>query len=99
MTENGGFSKPQASNFLSYALIIFTVGRFVAVVIAFFLAPSFIMCVYSVLVIAMTACASSLEGSAGVGTLMVTYFLMAPMYPTIFTMGTASKSVLQRYIG
>ena len=90
--ENGGFSKPQASNFLSYALIIFTVGRFVAVGIAFFLAPSFIMIVYSAAALAMTAASASVGGSAGVGVLMATYFLMAPMYPTIFTMGTASKS-------
>ncbi|KAL2069364.1 hypothetical protein VTL71DRAFT_15702 [Oculimacula yallundae] len=96
VVENGGYSKPQASNFLSYALIIFTVGRFVAVGIAFFLAPAFIMIVYSILVIAMTAAASALEGSAGVGTLMVAYFLMAPMYPTIFTMGTANLGIHTR---
>jgi MFS transporter, FHS family, L-fucose permease len=91
VVENGGYDKPTASNFLSYALIIFTVGRFVAVTIAFVLAPSFIMCVYSVLAIALTAVASSVQGSAGVGVLMAVYFLMAPMYPTIFTLGTASK--------
>jgi len=90
VTENGGYSKPQASNFLSYALIIFTVGRFVAVGIAFVLAPSFIMCVYAAMAIAMTAAASSVKGSAGVGVLMAVYFLMAPMYPTIFTLGTAN---------
>jgi FHS family L-fucose permease-like MFS transporter len=93
VVENGGYSKPQASNFLSYALIIFTVGRFVAVGIAFFLAPSFIMCVYSAAAIAMTAASAAVEGSGGVGVLMATYFLMAPMYPTIFTLGTASKSI------
>jgi len=96
VTENGGYSKPQAANFLSYALIIFTVGRFVAVGIAFFLAPSFIMIIYSSLVIAFTACASSLHGTPGVATLMVTYFLMAPMYPTIFTLGTANLGVHTR---
>ncbi|KAE9380915.1 L-fucose:H+ symporter permease-like protein [Stipitochalara longipes BDJ] len=90
VTENGGYSKPQASNFLSYALIIFTVGRFVAVGIAFILAPSFIMCVYAAAAIAMTAAASSVKGTGGVGVLMATYFLMAPMYPTIFTLGTAN---------
>jgi FHS family L-fucose permease-like MFS transporter len=95
VVENGGYSKPQASNFLSYALIIFTVGRFVAVGIAFILAPSFIMCVYSALAIALTAVASAAKGSAGVGVIMAVYFLMAPMYPTIFTLGTASKSKSQ----
>jgi FHS family L-fucose permease-like MFS transporter len=93
VTENGGYSKPQASNFLSYALIIFTVGRFVAVAIAFVLAPSFIMCVYSALAIALTAASAAVKGTGGVGVLMAVYFLMAPMYPTIFTLGTASKSI------
>jgi FHS family L-fucose permease-like MFS transporter len=91
VVENGGYSKPAASNILSYALIIFTVGRFIAVAIAFFLAPAFIMMVYSALAIALTAASAALHGSGGVGTLMVVYFLMAPMYPTIFTLGTASK--------
>ena len=92
MIENGGgFTKPQASNLLSFALIIFTVGRFVAVGIAFFLAPAFIMIVYSTLVIVMTVLAIAIPGTGGVAALMVTYFLMAPMYPTIFTLGTASK--------
>jgi FHS family L-fucose permease-like MFS transporter len=35
------------------------------------------------------------KGTGGVGVLMATYFLMAPMYPTIFTLGTASKSYSQ----
>jgi len=89
--NGGGFTKPQASNLLSFALIIFTVGRFVAVGIAFFLAPAFIMIVYSTLVIVMTVLAIAIPGTGGVAALMVTYFLMAPMYPTIFTLGTASK--------
>jgi len=96
VVENGGYDKPTASNFLSYALIIFTVGRFVAVCIAFILAPSFIMCVYSALAIALTAAASSVQGSAGVGVIMVVYFLMAPMYPTIFTLGTANLGIHTR---
>jgi FHS family L-fucose permease-like MFS transporter len=96
VVENGGYDKPTASNFLSYALIIFTVGRFVAVAIAFVLAPSFIMCVYSALAIALTAAAAGVHGSAGVGVLMAVYFLMAPMYPTIFTLGTANLGIHTR---
>lgn len=91
MVESGGYDKPKASNFLSYALIIFTVGRFVAVAIAFVLAPSFIMCIYSIAAITLTATVSAVKGTGGVGALMALYFLMAPMYPTIFTLGTASK--------
>jgi FHS family L-fucose permease-like MFS transporter len=92
VVENGGYDKPTASNFLSYALIIFTVGRFVAVGVAFVLAPSFIICIYSAIAIAFTAAAASVKGTPGVALIMAVYFLMAPMYPTIFTLGTASKS-------
>jgi len=94
--ENGGYTKPQASNLLSYALIIFTVGRFVAVAIAFFLSPAFIMCVYSALAIIFTAVAAAQKGATGVGVLMATYFLMAPMYPTLFTLGTANLGIHTR---
>jgi len=96
VVENGGYDKPTAANFLSYALIIFTVGRFVAVAIAFVLAPSFIMCVYSAIAIAFTAAAASVKGTAGVGLIMAVYFLMAPMYPTIFTLGTANLGIHTR---
>lgn len=97
LIENGaGLDKPAASNLLSYALIIFTVGRFIAVGIAFFLAPAFIIMVYSALVIAFTAAAAGVSGSGGVGCLMATYFLMAPMYPTIFTLGTANLGIHTR---
>lgn len=75
---------------LSYALIIFTVGRFVAVGIAFVLQADFIMIIYSILAIATTAYCCAGSGGASVGVLMVVYFLMAPMYPTIFTLGTAN---------
>lgn len=96
VVESGGYDKPKASNFLSYALIIFTVGRFVAVAIAFVLAPSFIMCVYATAAIALTATVSAVKGTGGVGALMALYFLMAPMYPTIFTLGTANLGVHTR---
>jgi FHS family L-fucose permease-like MFS transporter len=73
---------------LSYALITFTVGRFFATALATVLAPSFILMVYSIIAIAMNAYIAAGHGSAAVGVLIAIFFFEAPMYPTIFTLGT-----------
>ncbi|KAM0228327.1 hypothetical protein ACHAP5_011965 [Fusarium lateritium] len=88
--ENGGISTSKASTMLSYALITFTVGRFVATGLAVFLRPDFIMVVYSCCAIALTAYCSAGKGVASVGVLIAIFFFEAPMYPTIFAMGTAN---------
>ncbi|WZH46731.1 major facilitator superfamily domain-containing protein [Fusarium acuminatum] len=88
--ENGGISTSKASTMLSYALITFTVGRFVATGLAVFFRPEFIMVVYSCCAIALTAYCSAGKGVASVGVLIAIFFFEAPMYPTIFAMGTAN---------
>ncbi|KAH6954730.1 hypothetical protein HG530_010905 [Fusarium avenaceum] len=88
--ENGGISTSKASTMLSYALITFTVGRFVATALAMIFRPDFIMVVYSCCAIALTAYCSAGSGVASVGVLIAIFFFEAPMYPTIFAMGTAN---------
>lgn len=89
-TENASFSAAEGSNMLSYALICFTVGRFFAAGLATLFQSDFIMLVYAAINIALTAYVSAGRGSAAVGVLIVIFFFMAPMYPTIFTLGTAN---------
>jgi len=48
------------------------------------------MVIYSSCAIALTAYVSSAHGLSGVAVLIVIFFFMAPMYPTIFTLGTAN---------
>lgn len=86
--ENGGISTSKASTMLSYALITFTVGRFVATGLAMVFRADFIMVVYSLCAIALTAYVSAGHGAASVGVLIAIFFFEAPMYPTIFAMGT-----------
>lgn len=86
--ENGGISTSKASTMLSYALITFTVGRFFATGLAMFLSSGFIMVVYTCCAIALTAYVSAGHGAASVGVLITIFFFEAPMYPTIFAMGT-----------
>ncbi|KAK4635262.1 L-fucose-proton symporter [Fulvia fulva] len=89
-TEAATYTTAQASNMLSYALIVFTVGRFVATALATVFESNFILTVYACCAIALTAYVSNGTGNAGVGVLITIFFFMAPMYPTIFTLGTAN---------
>lgn len=75
---------------LSYGLITFTVGRFIATALATIFDSSFIMVVYCACAIALTAYVSAGSGLSAVAVLIVIFFFMAPMYPTIFTLGTAN---------
>jgi FHS family L-fucose permease-like MFS transporter len=97
-TENATFTAAQASNLLSYALITFTVGRFVAT--GFAIRPilpckptipgkiSWLTPFYAAIAIALNAVICSAKGNAAVGVLITIFFLEAPMYPTLFTIGT-----------
>jgi FHS family L-fucose permease-like MFS transporter len=89
-TENATFTSAQASNLLSYALITFTVGRFAATGLATIFQADFLLMVYAALAIILNALICSLKGNAAVGVLMALFFFEAPMYPTIFTLGTAN---------
>lgn len=89
-TENGGFTSSTASQMLSYGLITFTVGRFIATGLATIFESNFILCIYACCAIALNAYVAAGHGKATVGVLIVIFFFMAPMYPTIFTLGTAN---------
>ncbi|KAM0326630.1 hypothetical protein ACHAQA_006499 [Verticillium albo-atrum] len=86
--ENGGFTTSKGSTMLSYALITFTVGRFVATGLATILSSDFILVVYAVAATALTAYVSVGSGGGAVGALIAIFFFLAPMYPTIFALGT-----------
>ncbi|KEQ87235.1 L-fucose:H+ symporter permease-like protein [Aureobasidium pullulans] len=94
--DNAGWAETQASNLLSYALITFTVGRFIATGLATVLSSSFIMVLYSIATIALNAYVCAGKGKGSIGAVMAIYFFMAPMYPTIFTMGTANLGIHTR---
>ncbi|KAK7926884.1 glucose/galactose transporter [Apiospora marii] len=89
-SESGGFTDAEGSNMLSYALITFTVGRFAATALATIFQADFMLMVYACIAIAMNAYVASAHGKGGVGVLIAIFFFEAPMYPTIFTLGTAN---------
>ncbi|KAF4624045.1 hypothetical protein G7Y89_g14129 [Cudoniella acicularis] len=89
-TENATFTSAQASNMLSYALITFTVGRFIATALATVFQADFLLMVYAAAAIALNAYVCAGHGTPAVATLIMVYFFEAPMYPTIFALGTAN---------
>lgn len=89
-TENASYTASQGSTFLSYALIAFTVGRFVATGLATLLQSDFLLMVYATICIGLNAFCCVGTGPVAVGVLTTIFFFEAPMYPTIFAMGTAN---------
>jgi len=89
-TENATYSSAQAANMLSYALITFTVGRFIATALATIFQADFLLMVYAVFAIAFNAYICAGSGSSAVVVLILLFFFEAPMYPTLFTLGTAN---------
>lgn len=87
---DAGLSKPQASNFLSYALIIFTVGRFISTALLTVISAPALLMINASLAAIFIAVVSTTKGMPGVGCLMIVYFLMACMYPVIFVISTAN---------
>lgn len=87
-TEDAGLTKAKAATFLSFALIIFTVGRFISTaLLAVFSAP-FLLMVNAALAAVFIAVSSSIHGMPGLACILVIYFAMSPMYPVIFVVST-----------
>ncbi|KAK3674016.1 hypothetical protein LTR78_006219 [Recurvomyces mirabilis] len=89
-TENASYTSAQASQMLSYGLIVFTVGRFIATGLATIFESNFLLTIYCCFAIAFNAYIAAGHGKAAVGVLIAIFFFEAPMYPTIFTLGTAN---------
>jgi FHS family L-fucose permease-like MFS transporter len=89
-TENANFNNASAAQMFSYGLITFTVGRFIATALATIFESNFLLTIYALFAIALTAYVSAGHGTPAVAVLIVVFFFMAPMYPTIFTLGTAN---------
>jgi FHS family L-fucose permease-like MFS transporter len=81
---------------LSYALITFTVGRFIATGLATIFQADFLLMVYAIIAIAFNAYICAGSGKPAVGILITIFFFEAPMYPTLFTLGTANLGVHTR---
>jgi FHS family L-fucose permease-like MFS transporter len=85
-----GYDSPTSSNMLSYALITFTVGRFFAFALSWIFQADFLLIVYSICAIGFNTVVCADTNKSSVVILILLFFFEAPMYPTIFTLGTAN---------
>jgi MFS transporter, FHS family, L-fucose permease len=95
-TENASYTSSQASTMLSYALITFTVGRFIATALATVFQADFMLMVYAILAIVLNAYICAGSGTPAVAILIIIFFFEAPMYPTLFTLGTENLGLHTR---
>jgi FHS family L-fucose permease-like MFS transporter len=83
-----GVEDARASQLLSYALILFTVGRFVGTALLSFLSPSLLLLAYSLMCCVCVVLIAVLKGFTGIAFLMIIMFFESIMYPVIFVLGT-----------
>ncbi|KAJ9116108.1 hypothetical protein QFC20_000785 [Naganishia adeliensis] len=87
--ENGGLATSEASQFLSYGLILFTVGRFVGTALLAVISAPLLLSVYAVICCVLIALIATLHGMSGVACTMIIMFFESVMYPVIFVTGTS----------
>jgi len=86
--DNAGIADTRGSQLLSYALLMFTVGRFVgAALLSVFTAPV-LLAIYASICAVIAILIGTLHGTAGVAMIMLIMFFESIMYPTIFVLAT-----------
>ncbi|KAJ9126377.1 hypothetical protein QFC24_002115 [Naganishia onofrii] len=86
--ENAGIADSQASQYLSYGLIMFTVGRFVGTALLAVMSAPLLLAIYSAICCVLIVLIATLHGMAGVACTMLIMFFESIMYPVIFVTGT-----------
>ncbi|KAJ6615097.1 major facilitator superfamily transporter [Mycena sp. CBHHK59/15] len=89
VTESAGRTTADASNLLSYSLIIFTVMRFVMTAVLSFVAAPVVLFVNAIIGTVLVILVSTLPGTPGMICLMLIYATMSCQYPVIFVLGTS----------
>ncbi|CEL52303.1 L-fucose permease OS=Haemophilus influenzae (strain ATCC 51907 / DSM 11121 / KW20 / Rd) GN=fucP PE=3 SV=1 [Rhizoctonia solani AG-1 IB] len=83
-----GWADAKTSKFLSYALIMFTIGRFIGMAILSVWPAELLVGIWSIACFVLITCATFLSGKAGLGCLMAAMFFQAPLFPCIFAIST-----------
>ncbi|KAG8984275.1 hypothetical protein FRB95_003968 [Tulasnella sp. JGI-2019a] len=88
VTENATYSSAEASNLLSYALILFTVGRFVSCALLSVFSASLVLMCNAFICCVISVCIACLRGKGAVACVMLIMFFESCQYPVIFVLGT-----------
>ncbi|GMK56753.1 hypothetical protein CspeluHIS016_0305930 [Cutaneotrichosporon spelunceum] len=86
--DSAGISDARGAQLLSYALILFTVGRFVVTgLLSIFTAPA-VLFTFGIICTVVAILIATLHGMGGVACLMMIMFFESCMYPCIFSLAT-----------
>ncbi|KAF8710263.1 Major Facilitator Superfamily, partial [Rhizoctonia solani] len=83
-----GWADAKTSKMLSYALIMFTVGRFVGLAILTIWPVELLVGIWSIVCFVLIICTAFIDGKAGIGCLMAAMFFQAPLFPGVFAIST-----------
>ncbi|QRV90268.1 major facilitator superfamily transporter [Ceratobasidium sp. AG-Ba] len=86
--ETVGWPDAKTSKFLSYALIMFTIGRFIGIVILAVWPAELLVGFCATMCFVFITCTTFLRGTAGLACLMAAMFFQAPLFPCIFVIST-----------
>ncbi|AUH53379.1 glucose/galactose MFS transporter [Chromobacterium sp. ATCC 53434] len=84
--SRAGLSSQSAAWLLSMAMMLFMVGRFVGTFVIRYLAPSRLLAVCALANIALSLVVVLARGDAAIAALMLIFFFMSIMFPTIFSL-------------
>ncbi|KAI9638184.1 major facilitator superfamily transporter [Dioszegia hungarica] len=87
-SESAGILEEKGSQLLSYALITFTVARFVGTALLSVVSAPLLLLAYALACTGISILIGALPGMAGVGCLIAVFFFMSIMYPVIFVLST-----------
>lgn len=85
--EYAARSEKEAGYLLSFSLLVFAVGRFVATLLMKYVAPNVLMAVYAAAGTALVAVAILYPSLPGLACLIAVSFFLSLMFPTIFALG------------
>ncbi len=82
-----GMNNKDAANLLSIGLLLFTLGRFTGTALMKKIRPAVLLSVYAIVNIVLCGIVVLFPGTAAVFALMLVFFFMSIMFPTIFALG------------
>lgn len=85
-TDNS-INNSEASYLLSISLILFTIGRFAGTALMRKIAPNKLLTLYAIINVLLCMVVVAGKGTLSVYSLMIVFFFMSIMFPTIFALG------------
>ncbi len=91
--KNVGIDNAGAAYYLSASLILFTIGRFAGTALMKVVAPNKLLAIYALASIALCFIVVFVPGILSVYALMLVFFFMSIMFPTIFALGVKNLGI------